>query len=153
MTIENDKEVIGIDYKIMHYALERLIVIIRKESEQIEKMKVIHLSEYAEEKKQLNDFLSGCRAHIVKYPKVLNSIPKEMRDRLRDLSQKFEDELKYHQKQLLKVRKVHSILMGMVKNSVKDKLSSGSGYTKKGEIDQVPANEINTPPVSLNSSF
>jgi hypothetical protein len=144
---------ISFDYQTMQKVLERLILIIQHESSQIEQMRVLHLSKFAEEKHQLEDYLLACRQIIIKYPKVLQSIPERSRKELKLLSSLFDREMGNYGLQLKKIRKVHSLLMGMVQNSVKKKLSLPSGYTKTGAMDASYAKEAYTPPVSLNQDY
>lgn len=143
------KNMPSLDYKTMQLVLQRLISIIQEESLQIKHMKVLHLSGHAEEKRQLHAYLEGCKQLIIKHPQVLNEIPKEARGTLKSLSLVFEQEMAFYHKQLLKIRKVQSLLMGMVQNSMKKKLLTG-GYTRAGMMDDSYNKEVYTPPVSLN---
>jgi primosomal protein N' len=148
MTME--QEAIKLDYQTMQKVLERLISIIQHESAQIEQMRVLHLSQFAQEKQQLEVYLLACKQLIIKHPKVLKLVPESSRSRLKALSEVFEKEMDYYHKQLRKIHKVHSLLMGMVQNSMKKKLTLPSGYTKSGVKDLSYAKEGYTPPVSLN---
>ncbi len=128
---------------------KRLSEIIQEEVDLLKKMKVSQLHTLHDEKLSLTSTLEEYKEVFVNNPNAINSIPGEMKRKIRDQALKFESIIEEDGKQLSRVMKIQEIVWGVIQEKSAKQMSSNRGYDKNGNLTYKRNNIANTPPIKI----
>ncbi|MCE3233071.1 MAG: hypothetical protein K0R98_1328 [Rickettsiaceae bacterium] len=132
---------------------KRLCVILKEEIELIKEMKLGQLNQFNEEKLKLTSIMESYKEVLKNNPAIVRSIPKDILDEMRQVNREFEETIAQDGKQIIKAKKVHSIIMDAIKTVLENRSKRNAVYNQHGLLDAGKKKMNFLQPVSISESF
>jgi hypothetical protein len=132
---------------------KRLTAIIKEELEMMKEMKITELHKFQDEKLKLTSVMESYKSILSNNPGIVRSIPKNIMDELRKVSDEFEAIVAAEGHQIIKVKKVHALIMDAIKKVLEDREKKNANYNQYGQLDAGKKKMIFIQPVSISESF
>jgi hypothetical protein len=149
----NNQEVSELNSDDMISVTQRLTQILKEEISLIKEMNLLELHKFNEEKRKLSSLMDQYKTILKNNPMIVKSMDKATFGQMRKALDEFETMLEEDGKQLIKVQKVHSIIMNAIKKAVEEQNRETALYNKFGEVDLDKKKILFIAPMSISKSF
>ncbi len=146
-------EIAELNIDDMLSVIKRLTSILKQKLELMKQMKLTQLQQYHDEEIKLTSLMESYKSILVNNPAIVRSIPKAALDELRKVNEEFEAIVTAEGHQIIKVQKVHGLVMDSLKRALEDREKKTANYNKYGELDMGKKKMIFIQPVSISESF
>ncbi len=129
--------------------MEDLVRVLERENELLKTPRAQELTPVVEEKQALFKHYNDHIAAISQNPGFSGAIPVDLRERLRDLAESFDDLMKVNRRRLEILTKSSQHIVNRIVEAAKDAAGQVPNYSRQGGVNQ----SRKAAPVALNQEF